>query len=217
MRFMLNITEIMKDLAKGRPIFHSEADFQHALAWEIHKERKNCQVRLEYPFQGKGKNRKYLDIWLPSMEIAIELKYRTRELKHQQGKEFFDLRNQSAQDEGRYAFLKDIERLEKMIDDGQAREGFAVLLTNDPLFWDNSPKNKTQAADFLIYDGRVIKDEMKWPKVKKWMKKNGVDKPIKLDGCYELNWQDYSNCGVGEYRQFRYLAVKVPCSKDKGR
>ena len=215
MRFMLNITEIMKKLAKNRPIFHSEADFQFALAWEIQKAKPNGQVRLEYPF-GNGPERKYLDIWLQDMKIAIELKYRTQQLNRVINDESFVLKPHEALDTGRYGFIRDVKRIERVRQRKPSATGFAVLLTNDPLFWDNSPKNKTQAADFLIYDGRVIKDEMKWPKVKKWMKENGVDKPIKLDGCYELNWQDYSNCGAGKYRQFRYLAVKVPCLKDRG-
>lgn len=30
-----SINTAMASLAKGRPIFHSEADFQHALAWQL--------------------------------------------------------------------------------------------------------------------------------------------------------------------------------------
>ena len=39
---MLDIHQIMADLAKRRPVFHSEADFQHALAWLIHETRPGC-------------------------------------------------------------------------------------------------------------------------------------------------------------------------------
>jgi hypothetical protein len=31
-----DLPHLMDALAAQRPIFHSEADFQHALAWEIH-------------------------------------------------------------------------------------------------------------------------------------------------------------------------------------
>lgn len=209
---MLKITELMKSLSETRPIFHSEADFQHALAWEIQKTiPDDGQVRLEYPF-GDGPERKYLDIWLRDMKIAIELKYRTQQLNRVINGESFVLRPHSALDTGRYGFIRDIRRLEQVRQCKLSDTGFAVLLTNDPLFWD-SPKNKTQDEDFLLYDNREIKGEMKWSKVKKWMKKEGVDKPIKLDGCYRLNWQDYPEvCGREKYSQFRYLAVKVPCS-----
>ena len=30
------VAEWLKGLAYTRPLFHSEADFQHALAWHIH-------------------------------------------------------------------------------------------------------------------------------------------------------------------------------------
>lgn len=214
MRFMLKITEIMKNLAKDRPIFHSEADFQFALAWEIQKAMPDCQIRLEYPFSD-GKERKYLDIWLQGQDtkIAIELKYRTQQLDRVINGESFVLKPHSALDTGRYGFIRDVRRLEQIRERKLSDIGFAVLLTNDPLFWD-SPKNKTQDEDFLIYDGREeIKGEMKWSEVKEWMKTDGVDKPIKLGGCYKLNWEDYSDvCGKEKYSQFRYLVVKVPCS-----
>ena len=51
---MLNIEtlhSIMEELAKERPIFHSEADFQHALAWKIREKMiekgYRTEVRLE--------------------------------------------------------------------------------------------------------------------------------------------------------------------------
>ena len=33
----LSISRVRIALAKQRPIFHFEADLQHAIAWEIHK------------------------------------------------------------------------------------------------------------------------------------------------------------------------------------
>ena len=45
---MLDIHGLMSKLRKRRPIFHSEADFQHALAWEIHLANPSHQVRLEF-------------------------------------------------------------------------------------------------------------------------------------------------------------------------
>ena len=75
---MLDITLLMSDLAVERPVFHSEADFQHSLAWSIHHKIPHGQVRLEYkPFADK---RMYLDLWLPGKGVALELKYRTRQL-----------------------------------------------------------------------------------------------------------------------------------------
>ena len=75
---MLGISSLIEDLSLLRPVFHSEADFQHALAWHIREVMPDCQVRLEFkPFPAE---RVYLDIWLPTLGTAIELKYLTRKL-----------------------------------------------------------------------------------------------------------------------------------------
>ena len=132
-RFMLKITELMNSLSETRPVFHSEDDFKFALAWQIHKEWKDCQVRLEVPFTDEKGKRKFMDIYLPEKEFAIELKYKTRKLKYEHGNEKFELTNQAAQDIGGYLFHRDIGRLEKMIasDQVKVKAGLAVLLTND--------------------------------------------------------------------------------------
>ena len=37
--WMVDIEKLMKELARDRSVFHSEADFQHALGWQIHARR----------------------------------------------------------------------------------------------------------------------------------------------------------------------------------
>ena len=39
----------MQALAQRRAIFHSEADFQHAFAWEIRRLLPESDIRLELP------------------------------------------------------------------------------------------------------------------------------------------------------------------------
>ena len=109
---MLDVTKLMDDLASDRPMFHSEADFQHALAWRIHAEGLDARVRLEWPVELPDQRKRiYLDLWLPGSNVAVELKYLTRGLNFEHEGEHFTLRNQGAQDIRRYDFLKDIERL----------------------------------------------------------------------------------------------------------
>ena len=97
-------------LAEQRPIFHSEADFQHALAWAIHEARPDATVRLEIPRDIDGR-RAHVDIWVVDGEgLAIELKYLTTALDTVVAGERFQLRNQAAQDLGRYDILKDLAR-----------------------------------------------------------------------------------------------------------
>ena len=154
---------MLKGLSERRPVFHSEADFQLALAWYLHEMIPNCQVRLEFkPFQSE---KMYLDIWLHTLGIAMELKYVTRELKLKQEGENFVLRNQLAQDTRRYDFIRDISRLEKVVCGLEpAKTGFAVLLTNDPSYW-RVPRQGWEGmsdAAFRIHEGKTVKGKMKW-------------------------------------------------------
>jgi hypothetical protein len=77
----IHIEDIIKELQKERPIFHSEADFQHAIAWQIHLHHPSAAVRLEVD-KGTAEQREHLDILVKDGETtcAIELKYRTRKL-----------------------------------------------------------------------------------------------------------------------------------------
>lgn len=43
----LNIRSLLTVLGDSRNVFHSEADFQHALAWHIHQKMPEIQIRLE--------------------------------------------------------------------------------------------------------------------------------------------------------------------------
>ena len=201
---MLDIHNLMADLAQHRPIFHSEADFQHALAWQIHEIMPDCEIRLEFPpFSDK---RMYLDIWLSIPRIAIELKFATRKLECKRKGEHFFLRDQSAQDVKRYDFLKDIQRLEQVVMDGNADAGFAILLTNDHLYWQEPTRNTTDAY-FRLHEDRTVSagKVLRWSKDTSPKTQKGREE-LCLKSSYHLRWQDY-----GEERNplFRYLAVSV--------
>jgi len=47
----LDLPVTMAALAKSRPIFHSEADFQQSLGWEIRRQHPEALVRRKY---GRG-------------------------------------------------------------------------------------------------------------------------------------------------------------------
>ena len=202
---MLDIHNLMADLSQHRPVFHSEADFQFALAWQIHEVMSDCKIRLEWPYRVSQGNW-YLDIWLQTMEIAIELKYRTKEIEGEQEGEYFLLRNHSGYPQGRYDFLKDIQRLERVVGDRKAKSGFAVLLTNVPNLWKPAREWKTtKDANFRIHEDQRVTGELTW---------KDREKPIRLKNSYHLQWQDYSNWGVQallwlRQNSFRYLAVSV--------
>lgn len=208
---LTDFLSFLEDLSKRRPVFHSEADFQLALAWHIHETEVNSQVRLEFkPFRSVNM---HLDIWLQTLGVAIELKYPTRGLEVEREGEVFALRNQSAQDTRRYDFIMDIRRLEQVVyDSGIAKAGFAVLLTNDPSYWEPPQQGWEDRTDgaFRIHEGRVIKGVMDWSKEASEGTKEGRQEPIKLRGAYDVNWRDYSILKEEKYGKFKYLVVEVP-------
>lgn len=154
----LEIEDVLESLSKKRPLFHYETDFQFSLAWEIKNIfGEDVEVRLEY-FIGEDKkgNRQYIDILVMDKRkkkcIPIELKYKTRQesdgnFNHEgievKG-ETFVLKNQSADNDGRYLIYKDIERIQNLIngkiDDNSKKcynldnmeivKGYVIFLTN---------------------------------------------------------------------------------------
>ena len=207
---MLDIDRLMASLAATRKVFHSEADFQHALAWHIHQAMPESQVRLEVDVLQVEHRRRFLDIWLPVEGIAIELKYKTRGFELEHDHESFVLRNQSAQTQGRYDFIRDIHRLELMRSQlKQCKAGYAVLLTNDSSYWKLSARRDTVDADFRIHDGRAVSGVLAWANSANPGTVSGRESPIEIHGSYRLRWQEYSDFPERSYGSFRYLAVSL--------
>ena len=202
----------MEQLARGRPTFQSEADFQHALAWKIHEAYPSCRIRLEFRVPHVAPPI-YLDICAREGDgaTAIELKYKTRALRSEHHGEYFDLADQGAQDIGRYDFLRDLQRLETVVATENSMVGYAILLTNDRTYW--TPTRKTDAVDgaFRLHQGRAIPSgELAWSTGASDGTKRGREDPITLRGHYELRWVDYFNPGgASTYGKFRYLLVQV--------
>ena len=127
---------MMTGLARCRPVFHSEADFQHALAWQIREAMPESRLRLEFKPLPGNERRVHLDIWVPTEGLAIELKYPTQSFQKTVAGESFVLAEQGAQPIQRYEFLDDLRRLEHVVEQyGPARAGCAILLTNVPGYW----------------------------------------------------------------------------------
>ena len=207
---MIDMNEMMSRLSRSRPVFHSEADFQHALAWEIHKQYLNCSIRLEIK-PPDLKERIYLDIWCAHGDgiIAIELKYKTRGLLVNVNEETFGLLDQSAQDVGRYDFIKDIQRLEKIVFSRSSIVGYAIFLTNDSAYWTPPRSNQTVDASFRIHNGRILTGELSWGSRASEGTMRGREDKLYVKGAYNLNWKDYSEINQKSYGRFRYLLVKV--------
>ena len=146
------------ELSKTRPIFHSEADFQFALALKL--KEKDFEIRLEKPYLLNNK-RLRLDIEIHNKKFekyAIELKYKTKKFLTIRNNEKFNLKSHYAQNDGAFLFLKDVNRINQLItikDDEQPnfKGGFVIFLTNDNWYYESDEKgikNITKLGDDLL-------------------------------------------------------------------
>lgn len=206
----LDMHALMADLARGRSVFHSEADFQHALAWELHRQFPDASVRLEKPLPVNG-SVAHVDILvqLGPATLAVELKYKTRRLAVEAAGEPYSLRNHSAQDLGRYDFAKDIGRLEDIIAAYPDARGYAVFLTNEAAYWSKATAADTVDAAFRMHEGRVLSGELAWGSRASAGTMRTREKPIRLRSSYKLEWRTFSTLAAGSGSTFRYLAVPV--------
>ena len=204
---------IIHTLRKDRPLFHSEADFQHALAWAIHKNHPDFEVRLEKREALKGKEI-YFDICVISLDniIPVEVKYKTsalqRTITSRWYVEEYLLKHQAAHDISRYDFIKDIARIEEF-DKG----GFAVFLTNDKLYWEESGYAGFD-DEFKIHEGRELHGKLRWKAGTGPGTMKGRKEAIKLKGKYTLHWEEYSELKSESFPQqynttFKYLLLEV--------
>ena len=197
----------MAALAEERPLFHSEADFQHAFAWRLHSVHPGARIRLETRFR-PGERLDVLAV-IDGRRVAIELKYLLRKLTATVEGELFDLPDQSAQDIRRYDFVKDILRLERMRLEDLADDAYAIALTNDPGYWRPTAREGTVDAAFRLAEGRRLAGLLAWAAHTGAGTMVGRKDPIALGGDYLVTWRDYSRVGTERGGHFRYLAVEV--------
>ncbi|WP_258110937.1 hypothetical protein [Alicyclobacillus sp. SP_1] len=190
----IQIHNIMTSLVRKRPCYHSEDDFKHSLAWEIHSIYDNLPVRLEVPFD-LGDKRGYVDGTVGSTYIEVKYPTMTSVLNHRD--ETYHLRDCSA-NPMRYQFWKDVERLERLKEHMNIR-GLAIMLTNYHRLWRPSRWGKPTAdEEFRMEDGSIRKGTLQYA--------NSSYEPIHLQGVYECKWHPYSRIGGVE---FRYLVLEV--------
>ena len=158
-----------------------------------------------------------LDIWLPTVQVAIELKYFSRGFDRAIQGERFSLANRAARDIKRYDFLKDVQRIEHLVTNFEpAKYGFAVMLTNDPLCWERSRRTDVVDAEFHLHDGRRIGDyTMAWGVNASAGTMRSRETPITLTHSYLMNWHDYSVLGDARGDRFRYLALEIPPTQEQ--
>ena len=205
-----DVIALLPGLAQERPVFHSEADFQHALAWAIHVANPRLRVRLETrPARGI-----HLDLLVTDPNdggtLAIELKYLTDKWEGEVDGEQFTLLRQSAQDIRGYDCVKDIARVEALITSGSTHAGLVLVLANDPSYWRARTHDRLTNADaFRLHEGLTLAGSRAWgPRTGPGTMGANRTTSIVLSGEYPLAWRDYSEL-AGPRGQFRYLAVGI--------
>jgi hypothetical protein len=210
---MFSLDDLLTRLAHERPVFHTEADFQHALGWALHVTHPDWSVRLERRVQIDGLPA-YVDLLAFSTHdsLAIELKYKTRKTNVEREGEVFELKGQGAQDLGRYDFINDICRLESVASECPGTRGCALFLANDPLYWCTAPAGAPVDAAFRLLPGRILSGRLTWHPGASEGTLQGRASALALRHSYRVAWRGYSEVDCPLYGTFKYLAIEVPAS-----
>jgi hypothetical protein len=205
---LLDVHTIMDLVAKDRPVFHSEADFQHAFAWIVRQAHPSARIRLETrPLRSM---RLDVAITLGDTRIAVELKYPVRRIDTVIDNETYQLPDQSAHDITRHDITKDIWRIEQLVTGGHADEGWAITLTNDPAYWKPPTRPNPIDAEFRIHEAATLTGTRRWLTHAGPGTTKGRAAPIDLLGTYTCRWDDFAS--PLPHLGFRWLAIHVPAT-----
>lgn len=194
-------------ISDNHELLFNERDFQMRLALSLINSECYDDVDLEYHLPVGQKFRfdddyKNWDTEKPSIDIVvrkgceyvpIELKYKlqavsgniTRFGEEAEKKDISIITNQAAQNLGRYAFWKDVKRLELVKKHYAAvNNGIVVFLTNDATYLKESEDADYSA--FSMSENRMVTGQLDWKQ-----KKNKYPQII-LDGEYIVKWQKVS-------------------------
>ena len=232
------IESAISELQTKRPIFHSEADFQLALACELKevfkKANVNYEVRLEKPEKlvmeyhknavsqpkaTKATNASFDIVIVDDKDnlYPIELKYKTKKLDVKYGGEIYNLSGQGDTNLGRYSFRKDICRLEKYLQkyktDDNIVKGYFIAIVND-LDYVSKNVRITNKGDqkYSFHCGAKLENNAFWTSGKSWQKKSNLMYELNLEGDYTIEWQPYSKLECSKNlkdSQFCYTMVEV--------
>ncbi|MGB3185154.1 MAG: hypothetical protein WBG36_04525 [Ornithinimicrobium sp.] len=210
----IDLPAVLSALAERRPVFHSEADLQQELAWQVRLAHPDVGVRLEVrvPEPSRPGRRERVDLLFRCGRgaVVVEVKYLTDALSGVHDGEEFELPRQGAQDVSAYDVVKDIFRVEHFVMTGLADAGAVLVVSNDPAYWvDPAHGRVTGAAAFRLYDGSSLTGERAWGERSGPGTRKGREDAIPLHGNHRLRWRDFSSLpGVGSGR-FRFLLVDV--------
>lgn len=202
----LPLADVMAHLSKHRQVFHSEADFQFAFAQSVVALDDSIRVRLEVPQRAERST--YVDLLCEADQRSlIEFKYFTRSWAGSDAlEEKFSLRGHAARDLARLSFVHDVTRLERWIEEQRNTNGFAVLLTNDNMLWEQPVGARmTRDTDFRLHEGGTLTGSLTWGTAERPYKNN--DRTLR--GTYRAAWRDFSQVDTKPGGTFRWLGWTV--------
>lgn len=211
---VFNAARVLAVLAKRRSVFHSEADFQFAFAWEAKTAQPELEVRLEtHPEPNVRLDLELID---PNGRgVAVELKYMTRLWTGLDGGEMFALKNHGASDLRCYDVVKDIARVERFVASRPGWTGLVIALTNEASYWRSTTHGRPTNADaFRLYEGTVLTGERTWGPYTGGTAK-GRETPLILHSTYSMRWTDYSKVDASPAGRFRALVVPIGDADDR--
>jgi hypothetical protein len=199
----------MEALAGDRPLFHSEADFQLALAWQIQRRHPHARLRLEQRVLRDPVIALDVVVRLERRTYALELKYLKTQLRTTVDGERYELAT-GAPDIERYDLLKDVVRVERVVDHGVADAGCALVLTNAAGLWSPSSTGRRTGFDrFRVHADATLSGVLEWGETAGSGTRSGREDPIALRGEYGCRWRPYSHVAATTGGELRYLAFIV--------
>ncbi len=209
---MIQLDMIVDLLREDYSIFHNEYDFGRALIQVLFNTYPDCRIYSECTPQPHDREER-LDICiiLDEMEHLIELKYKTNRFDVQIEGTDYSL-GKNPVDLACYDYLRDIERLERVVSRREKSLGSSMLLSNKSLLWRGPPRTGAQYYPFRLEEGRKIQGELDWTGNRE-RKGRSRQNPIAIRNSYELHWADYSDLSEkgmpAKNGVFRYLLVHV--------
>jgi hypothetical protein len=211
------LNQTLSNLSRRRPVFHSEADFQHELALEL--SRAGHPVRLEVPHRVQI-NDHPIDVEVDVLVrtgnawTAIELKYVKRAATIVHGGETFTLAHTWGTNLPRFDCLADLRRVECLVAAGHVTRGFSVFLTYASDAWSKDVSvSEIKSRNFSLHERRLLAagEALDWhgnepTRASVTAKRLPPHTPIVPRRDYQLGWRDYSELAHPRGR-FRYLLL----------
>ncbi len=153
----------IKKLSDKRKVFSSEADLQLELAMIIQSEYPKAKIRCEYVPNFDAKKHVDILVIIDNKWFPIELKYKTRDaVVEDYDGEKYSLKYHGAKDINCYAYIKDIQRIEKIRDSLNNSDaypnfgiGYTVFITNDESYT-KKPRKDAYYRKFSLDNGKHI-------------------------------------------------------------